>query len=193
MRRSFRLASCVRLVLSATLLFAIASPAAAYLESCSGGQCTQTFDLVAGWNAVWLEVQPTADDSEAVFAGLPLRSVWTWNPHSSVEFIQDPTEATLQNTDFLGYFPPERPESFLNNLHHVKSHRAYLIRLTAPATWVVTGRPSLKNVQWLPSSYNLVGMPIDPNAPRSFSNFFRNTGLVLSLIFLVIVHKGHDQ
>ena len=98
--------------LFASLLGATAFPAHAYNESCSGGLCTQQFSLVTGWNAVWLEVQPDPDDSETVFSGLPLSSVWTWNPRSSIDFIQDPSEQRLQMTDFLGYFPPERPESF---------------------------------------------------------------------------------
>jgi hypothetical protein len=163
-------------LLFASLLGATTVPAHGYNESCSGGLCTQQFALVTGWNAVWLEVQPEADDSETVFSGLPLASVWTWNPRSSVEFVQDPSEERLQMTDFLGYFPPERPESFVNNLQAVKAHRPYLIRVTSPATWTVTGRPSLRAPRWLPSSYNLVGVPVDPaGAAPSLQTFFRGS------------------
>ncbi|MBP7243512.1 hypothetical protein, partial [Amaricoccus sp.] len=163
-------------LLFASLLGATTVPAHGYNESCSGGFCTQQFSLVTGWNAVWLEVQPEPDDSETVFSGLPLSSVWTWNPRSSVEFVQDPSEERLQMTDFLGYFPPERPESFVNNLQAVKAYRPYLIRVTSPATWTVTGRPSLRAPRWLPSSYNLVGAPVDPTgAAPSLQTFFRGS------------------
>lgn len=162
--------------LIACLLGATAFPAHAYNESCSGGLCTQQFSLVTGWNAVWLEVQPDPDDAETVFSGLPLSSVWTWNPRSSVDFVQDPSEERLQMTDFLGYFPPERPESFVNNLQAVKAFRPYLIRVTSPATWSVTGRPALRSSHWLPSSYNLVGVPVDPTgAAPSLQTFFRGS------------------
>lgn len=168
----------VRVTVLATLLapLAVATSAHAYSESCSGGSCTQRFDLAAGWNAVWLEVQPASDDAESVFTGLPLLSAWTWNPTRSIEFVQDPSEQVLQTTEFLGYFPPERPESFVNNLRRIKSHRPYLIRLSAPAQWVVTGRPSLRATQWIPSSYNLVGMPVDPVGPApTFGAYFRGS------------------
>lgn len=160
----------------ALLMSAIPISASAYSESCSGGLCTQSFALVTGWNAVWLEVQPAADDAESVFAGLPLTSAWTWNPRKGVEFIQDPSEERLQMTDFLGYFPPERPESFVNNLQAVKAHRPYLIRVSSPATWNVTGRPTMRKPHWIPSSYNLIGAPVDPlgTAP-TLQSYFRGS------------------
>src|SRR5688572_9373267 len=38
---------------------------------------TQTIQLSNGWNAVWLEVAPTNNSSDAVFSTLPVSSVWT--------------------------------------------------------------------------------------------------------------------
>ncbi|MBZ0115292.1 MAG: hypothetical protein K8J08_22750, partial [Thermoanaerobaculia bacterium] len=144
-----------------------------YAESCTAGLCTQTFTLSAGWNAVWLEVQPEPDDSETVLQGLPLDSAWSWDPQlGRVEYVQNPTEPRLKASNFLGYFPPDRPESFVNNLQRIKSNRPYLLKLTSAASWSVTGRPAVRPPRWAPDSFNLVGMPVDNTAPISFASYF---------------------
>src|SRR5262245_28678388 len=78
----------------------------------------QTFQLRNGWNSIWLEVEPTNTAISAVFANLPLSSVWTYvAKDSSVEFIQQQTEALFNNPAWLPYFPPPRPEAFLSKLY----------------------------------------------------------------------------
>ena len=58
--------------------------------TCVGQWTTQTITLNPGWNAVYLEVEPASPDCDALFAGLPVESVWAWNRRfSSVQFIQD--------------------------------------------------------------------------------------------------------
>ena len=55
---------------------------------------TQTIPLTPGWNAVYLEVQPASDDADAVFARLPVDSVWAWNASATpIQFIQEPNTA----------------------------------------------------------------------------------------------------
>lgn len=136
----------------------------------------QHFQLVPGWNAIWLEVQPADNSSDRVFGGLPVASVWTRAERlSSVDFIQDPSEQLFNEPGWLGWFHPSRPEAFLGNLFTVQANRAYLIRLTnsAPVNWSVIGRPSLRAAQWVPDAYNLRGLPVDPAAPPTFLSFFR--------------------
>jgi hypothetical protein len=136
----------------------------------------QTFQLRPGWNAIWLEVQPADNSSDSVFANLPVASVWTRAERlSSVDFIQDPSEQAFNEAGWLGWFHPSRPEAFLGNLFTVQANRAYLIKLTngAPINWSVTGRPSLRASAWVPDSYNLRGLPVDPSLPPTFLNFFR--------------------
>ena len=38
---------------------------------------TQTITLQPGWNAIWIEVQPTNNRASAVFSNLPIVSVGT--------------------------------------------------------------------------------------------------------------------
>src|SRR5262245_5302477 len=79
----------------------------------SGQSVTQTFQLRNGWYSIWLEIEPTNAEIAAVFAGLPLASVWTYVPQqSTVEFIQDQSEDLFKQPGWLPYFPPQRSESF---------------------------------------------------------------------------------
>ncbi len=121
---------------------------------------TQTFVLQPGWNSVFLEVRPEANEAEAVFGGLPLASAWTWNPAGpKVEFIDDPSEQLVRSPQWLGYFPRPRPESILTNLFAVQANRAYLLKIDGnqPVTWTVTGTPEVQSYRWAPDSFNLVG------------------------------------
>lgn len=133
----------------------------------------QTLSLRAGWNSIWLEVQPGNSSVSNVFAGLPLASAWTFVPQQgSVEFIQSQTEEPFNRDEWLRYFPPGRPESFLNNLFAVQAGRAYLLKLTNAAMLTVTGQPVVKNPSWVPDSYNLRGFPVNSAQPPTFSAFF---------------------
>ncbi len=136
---------------------------------------TQTIVLNPGWNAVYLEVQPEPRDVESVFQGLPLASAWTYSTRQRpVEFIQDPSEDLVNVEGWLGYFPRPRPEWFLTNLYAVDANRAYLLKIesAAPVVWNVTGRPVLRDREWVPNSFNLTGFHVDPDTPPSFGAFF---------------------
>jgi hypothetical protein len=96
----------------------------------AGQVVTQTFRLHAGWNTIYLEVEPinpsplknegTAEDPvwvhekstiEAVFDTLNcttpcLESVWTWNvPLSRMDYIVDPAEGLWDKPGWKRYFP----------------------------------------------------------------------------------------
>src|SRR5687768_9446099 len=123
------------------------------IESAHGQTITQNITLQPGWNAIWLEVQPTANRTDTIFSNLPVASVWTRAERlSSVEFIQDPSEEAFNQSGWLGWFHPSRPDAFLGNLFAVHANRAYLIRVTnsTPVNWSVVGRPSLRRVSWVP-------------------------------------------
>src|SRR5262245_18551709 len=139
---------------------------------------TQLFTLQPGWNSIYLEVQPSDNSTATVFSNLPVASVWTRAERlSSVEFIQDPSEKAFNEAGWLRWFPPARPEALLNNLVAVFANRAYLLRSTnvTPVVWSVSGRPSLRQVGWVPDAYNLRGLPVDPGNPPTFLNFFRHS------------------
>lgn len=157
---------------AALLIVAIAARPAAALPT-----HTQTFTLHPGWNSIYLEVAPQASDPASVFGALPLLSVWSWNPKSSVnDFIQEPSEAALTQAGWLGYFPPG-PFSALTNLFLVQANRAYLVRIggTSNVALTVTGRPSVRETRWSANALNLVGFHVDPGSPPTFAAFFASS------------------
>nr|AGW45547.1 hypothetical protein [uncultured bacterium Lac161] len=158
------------------LLFTVVSLIAAV--SARAQAATQAITLQPGWNAIWLEVQPTNNATAIVFSNLPIASVWTRAERlSSVDFIQNPSEEAFNEAGWLRWFHPARPEAFLGNLFSVHANRAYLIKSTnsAPINWSVTGRPSLRTPEWVPDSYNLRGVPVDAAVLPTFLNFFRHS------------------
>jgi len=136
---------------------------------------SQTFNLRAGWNAIWLELEPTDQDINTVFKFVgPLESVWTFaSVVSAVDFIQDPSEPVWNRDRWLVHVPTNRVESLNNNLFKVLGNRAYLVKVSAPATLIVNGEPKLRFPKWAPDAYNFRGFPIDPAGPPTFANFFR--------------------
>ena len=107
------------------LWFVISSGIASAEVTCiAGGQCSQTIQLVPGWNAVYLQVTPDDISTAAVFADFldstdeQIGSVWTWLPHrAKIEFVQNQaTEDLLSQPGWLRFFHPSNNENFLNNL-----------------------------------------------------------------------------
>lgn len=140
---------------------------------------TQTFNLVPGWNAIYLSVQPFDTDPAAVFAGLPVRSVWTRGTEpGSVEFIADPEDALLGQRGWLAYIPADREEAVAaaladRELVSIQGNRAFLIHLDGgPAALTITGRPLVPLINWQANNFNLVGFPLDPQAPPTFGAYF---------------------
>jgi hypothetical protein len=128
-------------------------------SAASGPATTQTFALQAGWNAIYLEVEPintsalvnvgTAEKPimvhekstmETVFAGLNcnncLESVWTWNtPTSQVDYIVDPSEGLWGTPGWRRYVPEGNlgpdgvSRGFLTDLVNLHANTGYLIKL----------------------------------------------------------------
>jgi hypothetical protein len=140
-----------------------------------GQWVTQSVTLNPGWNAVYLEVQPATNDCDAVLASVPVESVWAWNRRfSSIQFIQDPSQLVPGQPDWLTYLPADHPARATRNLFALLGARAYLIKLkdgANPTTWNVIGQPVVRQIDWLPDSFNFVGFPIAPSGAPTFQGF----------------------
>lgn len=121
-----------------------------------GTQLAQTFTLHAGWNTIYLEVEPVNTSAlinigteadpimvperstlEAVFAGVSsLESVWSWNvPQSRRDYIVDPAEGLWDEPGWKRYFPDFAQgadgvsQAFLTDLLSLHANTAYLVKL----------------------------------------------------------------
>ncbi|MBK8002260.1 MAG: hypothetical protein IPK15_27120 [Verrucomicrobia bacterium] len=110
--------------------------------------------LRAGWNAVFLNVLPEPADCDSLFAGLPVESVWDFNPTvDSPQFVQDPSTLIPGLPNWLTWFPPASPQGGVRNLFLLRAARGYLYQVCGrPGAdqLTITGRPSLRPLTWRP-------------------------------------------
>lgn len=139
----------------------------------------QTITLRPGWNAVFLEVQPEPRECDAVFAGLPVETVWRFNRRqTTVQFIDDPNQIVASQPNWLIWLPNAHPLGGLSQLFTLEGGRPYLIKLAdnAPVTtWTAKGTPILRSPDWLASALNFVGFPLPTNSPPTIQAFFTNS------------------
>jgi hypothetical protein len=161
-------------LITSVLLWISAAP-----TPCLGQWLTQSISLVPGWNAVYLEVQPEPRACEQVFRGLPVESVWKWDRRfSTIQFTLDPATLLPEAPDWLVWLPSSNPRAFLSRLSELQGCQAYLIKLAtnaAPVTLPIKGRVLVPRLVWYPHTLNLMGFPVNPSSPPTFSDFFRFT------------------
>ncbi|MBI1319166.1 MAG: hypothetical protein GC168_09480 [Candidatus Hydrogenedens sp.] len=135
----------------------------------------QTVRLEPGWNAVYLEVQPDANECDAVFGDAPVESVWFWNKRfDPKQFVRNPSELVPELPDWITWFPSESPKAFLTTLHAVIAGDCYLVQLggSEPVDVEIVGRALVRKYDWLPDALNLVGFPVSEEEPPTFASFF---------------------
>lgn len=139
----------------------------------------QTIVLRPGWNSVFLEIQPEPRECDAVFAGVPVESVWVWNRRfSPVQFIQDPEQLIPGQPDWLTYFPTSHLARATMNLFTLQGNRAYLVKLpdnAAQVSWTFSGRPIVRRMEWLADSFNFTGFHVEAITAPTFQNFFASS------------------
>ncbi len=136
---------------------------------------TQNISLEPGWNAVFLEVEPSPARCEDVFAGMPIEMVAMRNPASaSVQYISNPDDIVPESPEWQVYVDPSTAPTALTTLHVLQGGKAYQIKLGGDSTvaWAVRGRPVLRKVKWAPDSFNFVGFHVDAAGGTSFASFF---------------------
>ena len=137
---------------------------------------TQTVALRAGWNAVYLEVQPKPEECDAQFSGLPVERVFSWNKRfSPAQFIQDPNSLSYTNADWGFYVPPGHELAADITLFSLQAGKCYLVKLadnSAPVNWVIHGKARLRRPAWQTESLNYVGFSLPLASPPTFAGFF---------------------
>ena len=150
----------------------------------------QSVSLVAGWNSVWLEVEPVypvghpkAGQPQApadVFTNPAIDIVATPKPlaGSAEFFAADPgplSGVTTFNKDEWQQW--KRVDvAGTNNLSSIFGNRSYLVHTTGTATvtFTLTGKVRFFRPTWTPDRYNLLGFGLE--GTRTFSDFFTASG-----------------
>ncbi len=151
-------------ILAAVLALALGEPASAQYTA-------QSIALKAGWNAVYLEVEP-AEPAPAVLverSGGRIESIWTYDNRFGGERAFDPSEfdETVQPPPVRvknrwHIYHPGHPKA--SNLHRLAGSRAYLIRVKSGSdSWAfeIVGRPTQSDPYWVTRDFSLKGFPID--------------------------------
>jgi len=134
---------------------------------------TQTIQLTAGWNAIFVEVLPDEPDPDILFNNTPIVQVLAFLPDkSSVQFIESPDEIDWKSDKWRRWLSPNESGSFLNNLYSIQNDQAYIVFASVDFTLNITGTPSIHKRQWFPDTYNLIGFYVDPVAPPTFAQYF---------------------
>ena len=136
---------------------------------------TQSVALKTGWNAVYLNVDPSYATIDQLIGAaapviLPIDEVWRWNPASSdSQFVASPQKPTDSPTQWASW---KAAASGTSELARFTPNSAYLVHCTADTTLSIKGRPVMPNYKWSTSGLNFFGFPTVTTTPPSFDTFF---------------------
>lgn len=135
---------------------------------------TESWDLVPGWNAIYLNIDPGDDPLEIALAGdLDITEVWQWRP-GGLDPSLDPALTTSTGADEWKVW---RRDDLANSTFNIFSpHAAYAILTTSAQTFTLKGKVIVPRVRWRTDGSNLVGFPI--NGQKQLSDYLTGSGIV---------------
>ena len=133
----------------------------------------QRVSLHAGWNAIYLELDPDEPNPDLLFAGHPIEMVSLWLPTpGKVVSLTDPAAIPQKVIEWHTWQPASSPSAFLNNLRAIPARTPLLIKASEACQLTISGSPAFRRTEWVGASFNFVGFDIDPAAPPTFARFF---------------------
>ena len=135
---------------------------------------TQTNNLKAGWNGVYLHVDPsydTLDDLVGSDLSNPILEVWLWNPPAStMQFVQSPQQP-VAGDQWLSWV---RNDTGVQSLQRLVPNAAYLVRVATSVStyaWKIKGKPVPPSYTWTTTGLNFLGFPSVTYRPPTFDSF----------------------
>ena len=135
---------------------------------------TQTLSLKAGWNAVYLHVDPSHVTLQSLVAAdeaNPVMEVWMWAPPvSTVQFVTSPQEPLADS----GQWRHWNRNTGEGTLARLVPNAAYLVRVsadTATYNWSIKGKPVVPSYQWTTTGLNFIGFPTVPTGAPTWEDF----------------------
>ena len=154
---------------------------------------TQTNDLLAGWNAVFLHVDTSYTTLNSLVASdtnSAILEVWRWNAPSVAQYIDTPAE------------PSAAPEwtawvrtTAASALQRLTGDTAYLVRVGTNVStykWILKGRPVAPRHAWTISGLNLIGFPTVVANPPTFRAFIDQSAELQSSTPEIYRYVGGD-
>jgi len=136
----------------------------------------QSIQLRAGWNSIFIEVEPLVQKPAELFAGTPVEIVAAFFPQTHpTTYIKNPGDAPWREEGWQVWYAPQRDDGFLANLYSIHGNQAYLIYAQTAFTWSVRGGVNVRSIRWQPNSYNLTGFQVDRSSPPTFQKFFASS------------------
>lgn len=135
---------------------------------------TQSIVLNPGWNAVYLEVDPTVSDPARLFAGTPVEIVASYvSPTRGAQFVSNPSAQLLSTYGWAVWYAPARPDAFLATLYGIYGAKPYLVFAATNAALEIAGTVATERLAWTPKAYNFVGFSVAESGAPTFRQFFR--------------------
>ena len=117
---------------------------------------TQNFDLVEGFNAIYLHVDASHVSIEDIIGDKPITQIWMWNPPaSSTQFLTSIDLATNTSSNWLNWVKDE-----VDDLKSMLGPAAYLVEVSSATTWSIKGKPRIPNYNWNTDGQNFIGFPV---------------------------------
>ena len=139
-----------------------------------GQWVTQTLALKAGWNAVYLHVDPSHDTLEGLVGSdpaNPVMEVWMWSPPvSTVQFVTSPQDPLPDNNQWRYW----RRNTGDGSLGRLVGNTAYLVRVSADVPsyeWSIRGKPMVPAYNWTTTGLNFIGFPTAPGTGPTWEEF----------------------
>jgi hypothetical protein len=169
---------------------ALMAAAVTLLTQAWGQTAPQSVTIAPGWNAIWLEVQPTYATGHPK-AGMAQAPEDVFN-NPAITIVASPKELA-GSAEFFGTTPEDldpannfnqdewlqwkrSDPADISNLTMVFGNRPYLVFSTSSSSisLVLTGRVRFFRPQWNADRYNLIGFGLE--GTRTFSQFFAAAG-----------------
>ncbi len=135
---------------------------------------TQSFDLVPGWNAVYLHVDASHETLSALVgsdAASPIQEVWRWQPApGTAQFVTSPQLPTTTGSRWVSW---SRVDGAAAELQRLTADAAYLVRIDGAAgyRWDLKGKPAPPGYLWTSTGLNFIGFPTPTVAAPTFESF----------------------
>ena len=134
---------------------------------------TQEITLEAGWNAVYLEVNPEDSSLAAVFGDSSVDVVARYlRSAAPFQYVDNPEVDVLSTAGWHVWYADSRPDHFLSTLHDMNGPATLLVHATEAATVLVTGNVIKHRSAWLPNAFSFAGVGLVPGNEPTFAQYF---------------------